>query len=364
MPRRGEDLDWSRFQRQMILPEVGLAGQVRLKQSRVFICGMGALGNPALMYLAASGIGQISICDKDTVELSNLHRQILFDEKSLGKHKVHEAIKRLPQNETQIKAVPEALSCDNALELLSSHDLVLDCTDSFSARYAINDACVKLGIPMVSAAIHRFSGQISVFNFGNGPCYRCIFPNPPPENLVVNCATAGVMGFVPGLFGLWQVQEAIKILLGKGEILYGRILFYDALNSSVHYLNHKKNPACICANHTRVHFDEGDLIEEIEAATLLNGLYSEFEWLDVREPFELMGMSHGYGGIHIPLEELSQRLSEVDKDKSWLVVCKIGERSRTACEILRSAGFLRVKNLSGGLWSLVREKRRKSLDEN
>jgi adenylyltransferase/sulfurtransferase len=342
----------------MILPEVGLSGQTRLQQARVFICGMGALGNPALMYLVAAGVGQITLCDGDRVEKSNLHRQILFNETSVGQFKVSEAVQNVSSQDTDFKIIDVSLTPKNALELLAGHDLVLDCTDSFAARYAINDACVALGIPMVSAAIHRFSGQISVFNSEDGPCYRCFYPTPPPPDLIPDCSMAGVMGFVPGLFGLWQVQEACKIILGAGNILRGKMMLYDALTANVTYLKRKQRLSCICSGQPRVSFEFDNDVEEVEASAVLHKNQTEFLWLDVRESSELKGMPHNYPGIHIPLEELLDRLSEIDPKQSWLVVCKIGERSRTACEILKSRGFLRVKNLNGGLWALVREQRR------
>lgn len=248
-----EELD--RYARHIVLPGVGGAGQARLKQSAVLVVGAGGLGSPVLMYLAAAGVGRLGLVEMDSVEISNLQRQVLFDTPSVGQRKAQIAKTRLESlnPHIQVEAYAERITSENALSLLAPYDLIIDCTDNFPTRYLLNDACVLLDKPLVYGAIHQFEGQLSVFHHQGGPCYRCLFPQPPTPGTVPNCAEAGVFGVLPGVIGSLMATEAIKVLLGLGEVLSGKLLLYDGLQARFHRLSFPRRPDCpVCGAHPSV----------------------------------------------------------------------------------------------------------------
>jgi molybdopterin/thiamine biosynthesis adenylyltransferase/rhodanese-related sulfurtransferase len=354
-----------RYARHLALPEVGIAGQEALKASRVLLIGAGGLGSPMALYLAAAGVGTIGIIDFDTIESSNLQRQILFDERSTGKSKVTEASERLGNLNSQIKIIAhqERLTRFNALEIFSHYDIIADGSDNFPTRYLANDACVLLGKPYIFGSIYRFSGQVSVLGAKNGPCYRCLYPEPPDPETVPNCNEDGVLGVLPGVIGSLMATEVIKCILGIGRSLAGRLLMYDALEMSFREITIPKNPDCpICGKHPSI----GELIdyeefcsgrsskretvseEEIsveEFARVKNT--PDYILVDVREPYEFEIAN--IGGILIPLSQLSERLQEIPKDKEIILLCKEGVRSRHGLKILKDHGFTHLRNLTGGI---------------
>ncbi len=359
-----------RYSRHLLIPEVGLDGQKKLKSSAVLVIGTGGLGSPVALYLAAAGIGRIGLVDYDTVDSSNLQRQVIHGTSTVGKLKVESAKDRMrdlnPDIQVDIYNVP--LTSDNALEIAKGYDLIIDGTDNFPTRYLTNDVSVMLGIPNVYGSIFRFDGQVSVFGLPGGPCYRCIFPEPPPPGLVPSCAEGGVLGVLPGTIGTIQATEAIKLLLGIGTSLSGKLLLYNALDMSFEYVRLKKNPKCpVCGENPTItelidyeafcgmpgHDHEAEETVsswDIDAPGLDDRLHSANPpfLLDVREPHELE-ISALPGAKNIPLGTLAARLSELDTAQEMVVFCKGGTRSMRALELLTSAGFKKVKNLKGGI---------------
>jgi len=359
-----------RYSRHLILPEVGMEGQRKLRRARVLVIGAGGLGSPTLSYLAAAGVGTIGIVDFDTVDLTNLQRQIIYTTQDVGRSKLQAAAERIRSMnpDVEVKTHEARLSSENALEILRGYDVVVDGTDNFPTRYLVNDACVMLGIPNVYGSIFRFDGQASVFCRPDGPCYRCVYPNPPPPGLVPSCAEGGVLGVLPGIIGTIQATEAVKLILGKGESLAGRLLVLDAMKMRFRELKLRKDPDCpVCGAHPTVtqliDYEQfcGIRGEEMEAKSLGD------EWeirpaalqerlrrgdqmviLDVRNPEEAQ-ISRIDGSILIPLGELPERVAELNTADQIVVHCRMGGRSAKAVEFLRSVGFRKVKNLVGGI---------------
>jgi len=347
-----------------VLPELGREGQQKLKRSSVLTIGAGGLGIPASVYLAAAGVGRIGIVDDDVVEKSNLHRQTIYSEADVGRPKAKVAGEKLRDVNPYISVEPHEvrLSSANAMEILKAYDVVVDCTDNFPARYLINDACVLLGKPDVYASIFRFDGQASVFSARRGPCYRCLFPEPPPPDSVQDCSVAGVLGVLPGVMGSIQAVEALKLLLGYGEPLLGRLLLFTATDMSFNELRFKKNPSCpVCGPNptlTRlIDYEEfcgtrrvPSSVSEITPKELKRVMENleDIVLLDVREPYEYE-LCRIEGSKLIPLGELGRRLGELDKSADIVVYCHVGVRSARAVELLSSGGFGRVRNLKGGI---------------
>ena len=360
-----------RYSRHLVLPEVGTEGQLRLKHGAALVVGAGGLGSPAALYLAAAGVGRIGIVEFDVVEESNLQRQILHDTGWVGRPKLDSAEARLRALNPQVRveAHAAALTRDNALEILSGYDVVLDGTDNFETRYLTNDACYFLGKPNVYGSIYRFEGQASVFWAGRGPCYRCLYAEPPPPGLVPSCAEGGVLGVLPGIIGAIQATEAIKILLGAGETLVGRLLLYDALAMRFDEVKLSRDPACpLCSPAATIrelqdypHFcgtgrGDGDSVEEISPADLKRRLDAgeALDIIDVREPSE-WAICRIEGARHLPLGSLAERLPELDPARTYVLQCRSGSRSARAAVMLRQAGFPRVLNLRGGVLAWARE---------
>jgi adenylyltransferase/sulfurtransferase len=359
-----------RYSRHLLIPEVGLEGQKRLKASSVLIIGTGGLGSPVALYLAAAGIGRIGLVDFDVVDSSNLQRQVIHGTATVGKLKVESARDRINDlnPDIQVDIYNEPFTSENAIRIASQYDILIDGTDNFATRYLTNDVSVFLGKPNVYGSIFRFEGQASVFDARTGPCYRCLFPEPPPPGLVPSCAEGGVLGVLPGTIGTIQATEALKILLGIGSPLSGRLLLYNALDMSFDFVNLRKNPKCrvcgpnadikelidyeeFCGVPRRDH-DEGSAgagwdIDALQLADLLAQPNVPL-LLDVREPHELE-ISWLDNAINIPLGTLAARLSELDSAREMVVFCKGGTRSARALELLVSAGFKKVKNLRGGI---------------
>ncbi|MFQ5651799.1 MAG: molybdopterin-synthase adenylyltransferase MoeB [bacterium] len=362
-----------RYSRHLIMPEVALAGQKRLKRASVLLVGMGGLGSPAAMYLAAAGVGRLGIVDFDVVDSTNLQRQVIYSTGDVGRPKLHAAVERLQgiNPNLEIDCYETKLTSGNALQILEKYDIILDGTDNFPTRYLVNDACVLLGKPNVYGSIFRFEGQTSVFCAKDGPCYRCLYPEPPPPGLVPSCAEGGVLGVLPGNIGLIQATEAIKLIIGKGKPLVGRLLLFDALAMKYRELKLKKNPDCpICGDNPTVtelidyaHFcgigTEADKVvlapeNEITVTDLNASILGGHEpfILDVRQPHEFELCSIPNAKL-IPLNELSTRVHELDRSWEIVVHCKSGARSAKAVKFLREAGFKKIRNLKGGIlaWS-------------
>lgn len=345
-------IELAHYSRHFNLPEIGLAGQQRLKEARVLYVGAGGLGSSALLYLVAAGIGTLGIVDDDTVEISNLQRQVLYSYDDIGTKKVEAATKRLQKlnPSIEIKNYALRLSYQNALEIINPYDIVIDGSDNFSTRYLLNDACFHLQKPYIYASISQFEGQCSVFSGGVGPCYRCLFDTPPPPDLIPNCSEGGVLGVLPGIMGSIQATETIKFILNIGKSLIGRLLLFNALEMSFRELNITINPNCrLCQCHQPF-----DSFATENFSSLSVTEFNEFQknnnnffLLDVREPFEYKICN--LGGTLIPLKELSSRLSELDKNKHIVVHCKHGGRSQQAADFLRKNGFNKVTNLTGGI---------------
>jgi adenylyltransferase/sulfurtransferase len=361
----------ARYSRHLLLPEVTGEGQLRLKAGRVLVVGAGGLGSPAALYLAAAGVGTLGLVDFDAVETSNLQRQVLYDTPSVGRPKLEAARERLTALNPHVDVVPfpERLTRENALRILEKFDVVLDGTDNFATRYLANDACFLLGKPNVHGSIHRFEGQVSVFHRGMGPCYRCLHPAPPPPGLVPSCAEGGVLGVLPGVVGALQATEALKLLLGVGRSLAGRLLLYDALALTFREIALRRDPACpLCGDSPTIRgLADYDALCEAGAASLPPGAGmtprdvhawltggERVQLLDVREPPEAALGAIG-GSVLIPLGALPGRLNEVDRTRPVVVYCRSGARSARAVELLRKAGFGRSYNLEGGLLAWVRE---------
>ena len=362
-----------RYSRHLLLPEVGMRGQERLKKGSVLVVGAGGLGSPAALYLAAAGVGRIGLVDFDLVDESNLQRQILHDTRWIGKPKLDSAADRLRALNPHVEIVlfPERLSSENALSILGGFDVVVDGTDNFGTRYLTNDACFLLGKPNVYGSIYRFEGQVSVFWPGKGPCYRCLYPEPPPSGLVPSCAEGGVLGVLPGVIGSLQATEAIKILLGAGLTLAGRLVLYDALDLSFREVKLTRDPGCpLCGENPTisglVDYDElcglgrGEDAapegSEISVAVLKEWLDGgeNVRVVDVREPHEAEICSIA-GARLIPLATLPGRLHEIDPTATIVVHCKSGARSVRAVHLLRQAGLARTYNLKGGILAWARE---------
>ena len=361
-----------RYSRHLIMPEVGLDGQLKLKGAKVALIGTGGLGAPLGLYLAAAGVGRIGIVDFDTVDFTNLQRQILFSSEDVGRPKIEAAKERLRglNPDIEIRAHEMRLTSENALELFKDYDIIVDGTDNFPTRYLVNDACVLLKKPNVYGSIFRFEGQTTIFGYPDGPCYRCLYPEPPPPGLVPSCAEGGVLGVLPGIVGSIQAAETLKLIIGKGEPLVGRLLLFDALAMRFRELKLRKNPECpVCGNHPTVThlIDYAEFcgvrgeeapapqvtVPEITPRELKSRLDrgDDLFILDVREPHEYQICN--LGGYLIPLGDLSRRASELDSSREIIAHCRSGKRSAEATEFLRKAGFRKVLNLKGGIlaWS-------------
>jgi adenylyltransferase/sulfurtransferase len=350
--------DRSRYARHLLLEEVGEAGQAKLKAASVLCVGAGGLGSPVLLYLAAAGVGRIGIVDFDVVDESNLQRQIVHGTGDVGTPKSVSARARvLDLNpRCQVDLYPVALSSDNAMEILESYDVVVDGTDNFPTRYLLNDACVLSGKPLVYGAIFKFEGQVSVFNLNGSPSYRDLFPDPPPPGLVPSCAEAGVLGVLPGVVGSIQATETLKIILGKGQTLAGRLLLYNALEMSFNELSYQTNPDAppITTLIDYEHFCRGGAVEAFERmdvdairAALADGWQPYV--LDVRRPEEAAVDRLAWSDALIPHDAIADRISEIPRDREILIHCKKGIRSATAAQVLVSAGWARVVSMEGGL---------------
>jgi adenylyltransferase/sulfurtransferase len=363
----------ARYSRHLILPEVGMEGQQKLKAAKVLCVGTGGLGSPLAFYLAAAGIGTLGLVDFDVVDSSNLQRQIIHSTKDVGRSKLDSAEEKLKALNPFMKIVKynTMLMSDNAMEIFKDFDIVADGTDNFPTRYLVNDACVLSGKPNVYGSIFRFEGQASIFATEEGPCYRCLYPEPPPPGLVPSCAEGGVLGILPGLVGIIQATEVIKLILGQGDPLIGRLLLVDSLGMRFRELKLRKNPDCpVCGTHPTVteliDYEQFCGIEPPPAADApkINGIEQmpvttfkqqrdagkDYFLLDVREPHEYKIAE--IGGYLIPLGDLPNRVGELDKGREIVVHCKMGGRSQKAAEFLQQAGF-KVKNLAGGIqaWS-------------
>lgn len=359
-----------RYSRHLLMPEVGLDGQKRLKDSSVLVIGTGGLGSPVLMYLAAAGVGRIGIVDYDVVDFTNLQRQIIHGTDTLGGRKVesaHQRIKDINPSIT-IDLYDEPFTSENAFRISEPYELIVDGTDNFPTRYLVNDVCVLSGKPNVYGSIFRFEGQVSVFWAEKGPCYRCLFPEPPPPGIVPSCAEGGVFGVLPGTIGTLQATEALKILLNIGTPLIGKLLLFDALTMSFDELKLKKNPNCkICAQDPEIttlidyeefcgvpgHDREEDLLPsewEIEPEQVYEKINNgeQLHLIDVREPHELK-ISKLEGADLIPLGSLASEMHRLDSAEEIVLFCKSGTRSARALELLAGAGFRKLKNLRGGI---------------
>jgi sulfur-carrier protein adenylyltransferase/sulfurtransferase len=362
----------ARYSRHLIMPEVALDGQKKLKAAKVLTVGTGGLGSPLALYLAAAGIGTIGIVDFDVVDESNLQRQIIHGTSDVGRPKVESArdkIKDINPN-VEVRVHEEALTSENALEVFEDYDVIVDGTDNFPTRYLVNDACVLLGKPNVYGSIFRFEGQASVFWAEEGPCYRCLYPEPPPPGLVPSCAEGGVLGILPGAIGVVQATEAVKLILGIGEPLIGRLMLYDALGMSFREMKLRKDPGCpICGENPTVteliDYEEFCGIPQANAVAQENGVPEitvqelkqkmddgeDINVLDVREPHEYEVANIGVKLV--PLGELPRRLAEFDQNENFAIHCKTGGRSAKAVKLLQDAGFGNVYNVKGGItaWS-------------
>ena len=353
-----------RYSRHLILPELGLAGQERLKAARVLLVGAGGLGSPAALYLAAAGIGTIGLIDFDVVDKSNLQRQVVHGTAAVGMSKLASARARLADlnPHVHVETIEARLTAANALEYLRGWDVVVDGSDNFPTRYLVNDACVLLGAPTVYGAVLRFEGQVSVFEARSGPCYRCLYREPPPPELVPSCAEGGVLGVVPGVIGSLQALEAIKLVTGTGVPLIGRLLLFDGLKLQFREIALAKDPECVvCGPHPTVTqlidyeafcgvgappVADGDI--SASEANVARGRDRSIVLLDVREPFE-WDIVHVDGARHVPLRDLPGRLRELDGHAEVLVYCHHGVRSRQAAELLRAAGFSKARSVRGGI---------------
>ncbi len=361
-----------RYSRHLIMPEVGMEGQLKLKKARVLTIGTGGLGAPLGLYLAAAGVGHLGLVDFDVVDNSNLQRQVTFTTQDVGKPKSAAAKARLSalNPSIEITAYETRLTSENALELFRDYDIVVDGTDNFPTRFLVNDACVLLGKPNVYGSIFRFEGQATVFGYPGGPCYRCLYPEPPPPGLVPSCAEGGVLGVLPGIVGSIQAMETIKLILGAGDPLVGRLLLFDALAMRFRELKLKRNPECsMCGDHRTItkliDYEEFCGIRGEEAPAMTNGIAEitarelkmrqdrgdKLFILDVREPHEYQICN--LNGKLIPLGELPKRVNELDSSVEMVVHCRSGKRSADAIHFLQTAGFKKLLNLKGGIlaWS-------------
>lgn len=365
-----------RYARHLIMPEVAMSGQQRLKAAKVLCIGAGGLGSPLTLYLAAAGVGTLGIVDFDVVDVSNLQRQIIHFTSDVGRSKVASAREKLLAINPELNVLRHEYPIDssNALELFARYDVIVDGTDNFPTRYLVNDACVLLGKPNVYGSIFRFDGQASVFFPPHGPCYRCLYPEPPPPDLVPNCAEGGVLGILPGMIGVVQATETVKLILGAGRPLIGRLMLYDALDMTVREMKVRKNPSCpICgpdptitglidyqefcgvrgAETAAAAAPAGDAITPRELKSLLERGDRPYI-LDVRNPEEI-AICRIAGSTVIPLPELPGRLGELDRDRPMVVHCKSGVRSAKAIKLLEAEGFSRLTNLTGGILGWIKD---------
>jgi len=360
-----------RYSRHLIMPEVGMEGQKKLKAAKVLMIGAGGLGSPLGMYLAAAGVGTLGIVDFDVVDETNLHRQLLHSTNDIGRSKLESAKETINLINPNVDVVTfeTRLTSENALDILKDFDVIVDGTDNFPTRYLVNDACVLLGKPNVYGSIFRFEGQVTVFDAKQGPCYRCLYPAPPPPGLVPSCAEGGVLGVLPGIIGSLQALETIKIIIEQGDLLLGRLILFDALKFKFRELKLRKNPSCpICGENPEIHElidyeqfcgitpddEQGPYQDQISADELNKKIQNNEDIfiLDVREPHEYE--ISNLGGYLIPLNDLPNRVNELDSSRELVVHCKVGSRSARAVQFLKKAGFKKVKNLVGGInaWAL------------
>jgi len=360
-----------RYSRHLVLPEVGPEGQRKLKHSSVLVVGFGGLGVPAAVYLASAGVGRVGIADSDLVEMSNLQRQFIFSEADLGQRKVDAAAEKLGliNPEIRVTSHPVRLDSSNAMEVIREYDVVVDATDNLPSRYLINDACVLQAKPDVFASVLGFDGQASVFSTPNGPCYRCLYPEPPAADSVKSCEEAGVLNVIPGIMGSIQANQAIGILLGKGTPLIGRLLVFNGLDNSFSEIRFRKNSSCaVCGRNpsiTRlINYEEFCRLKVAETPAEFNITAGQLKTaidsgkrpvlLDVREPYEY-SLCHLESSTLIPVEELDTRLGELKRDSEIVVYCHVGIRSAGAVRLLRQAGFANVRNLQGGIDEWARQ---------
>ena len=374
-----------RYSRHLILPEVGMEGQLKLKNAKVLMVGAGGLGAPLGLYLAASGVGRIGVVDFDVVDFTNLQRQVIHGTKDVGRKKLDSAADSMLDINPYmtVDKFDTAITSENALDIIKDYDMVVDGTDNFPTRYLINDACVLLKKPNVYGSIFRFEGQATIFAYPGGPCYRCLYPEPPPPGLVPSCAEGGVLGILPGTIGLIQATEAVKLILGVGETLVGRLLLYDALAMRFRELKLRRNVECpVCGDNPSIHelidyhqfcgvpnpADAAPVVEpqpqqsggymsdtEIDAVALKARLDrgDKFQFIDVREPNEYQ-IARIPGAKLIPLGDVPKRVGELDPNTEVIVHCKMGGRSAKAAEFLRQSGFKNVKNMLGGISGVER----------
>lgn len=355
-----------RYGRHLIMPEVTLEGQKKLKAARVLCIGTGGLGSPLLAYLAAAGVGRIGLVDYDTVDYSNLQRQIIHKTSNLGKPKIDSAIETMKEINpyVEVDRFETSFRSDNAFDIVRDYDVVVDGTDNFPTRYLVNDTCVLLGKPNVYGSLFRFEGQATVFWAEKGPCYRCLYPEPPPPEMVPSCAEGGVLGVLPGVIGCIQAIETVKLIIGEGDLLVGRLVVFDALKMRFKELKVRKDPACpICGEHPTVtelidyeHFcgtnvidDPSSGVPEIEVDELAQRREAkgDFDLVDVREAHEF-DIAKLEPSINIPMSTFSSRLHELDSSREILVICKNGQRSTKAAKMLHTAGFRKIKHVEGG----------------
>lgn len=373
-----------RYSRHLIMPEVGMEGQRKLKAASVLLIGAGGLGSPLAMYLAAAGVGRMGLVDYDVVDFTNLHRQVIHGTSDVGRPKLESARERIldinPTVQVDLYNVP--LTSDNALEIFEPYDVIIDGTDNFPTRYLTNDACVLLGKPNVYGSIFRFEGQVTVFDAAEGPCYRCLFPEPPPPGLVPSCAEGGVLGILPGTVGALQATEAIKLILGIGNSLVGRLVLYDALNMEFNEVRLRKNPNCpVCGENPTVtelidyemfcgmpahdrslyvaeQNGDQDMIPSITPAELARRLEAgdDIEIIDVREPHEwgISNLEH-LGARLMPMGQVLERMGELDTAREIVVQCRTGARSADIVRLLQQHGFSKLYNLEGGINRWARE---------
>jgi molybdopterin/thiamine biosynthesis adenylyltransferase/rhodanese-related sulfurtransferase len=360
-----------RYSRHLVLPQVELAGQQRLKASRVLVIGAGGLGSPVALYLAAAGVGTIGLVDFDVVDVTNLQRQLLHGTADVGRLKIESARERIRDvnSHVHVETYDTRLTSANALGILRDYDVIVDGTDNFATRYLVNDACILLGKPNVYGSIFRFEGQASLFGAVDGPCYRCLFPEPPPPGLVPSCAEGGVLGVLPGIIGTIQATEALKLVLGIGGSLAGRLLLVDALTMEFRTVALRRDPSCpACGTRTltelidyddfckvssapmRSEYEVAEITPAELATRLIDG--ADLDLIDVREPAE-WELAHLAGARLVPLGMLAESIATLDRDREIVVMCRSGQRSASAARQLHAAGFHRVKNLAGGLlrWS-------------
>ncbi len=357
----------ARYSRHLIMPEVGLEGQKRLKAASVLLVGAGGLGSPLGLYLAAAGVGRIGLVDYDLVDYSNLQRQVIHGTADVGRPKLHSARDRLQSinPDVRLDLYETRLTSANALSIFAPYDVIIDGTDNFPTRYLVNDACVLLGKPNVYGSIFRFDGQASVFYPGKGPCYRCLYPEPPPPGEVPSCAEGGVLGILPGLIGCIQATEAVKLILGQGSPLVGRLLLYDALQMSFREFRVRRNPRCpVCGEQPTVKqlidYEQFCGVRGQAAAPAAGAEMTveelkrrldrgeELFILDVRNPEEFQ-ICRIPGSTLLPLPSLPQRFAELDREREMVVHCKSGVRSQKAIQFLREKGFGKLTNLKGGI---------------